>query len=68
MSLVFTYLDGLLRYKPHIKTLSAESYVMFSMNKTMQWIQFKDEGEIKQILDEAYNNVEKTAVFNYIYI
>ena len=57
---MFAYLDRLPRYKPHIKT--AESYVMFSMNKTMQWIQSKDEGEIKQILDAAYNNVEKTKI------
>lgn len=56
---MFAYLDAILRYKPHTKTLSAESYIMFSMNKTMKWIQSKDEKEMNQILDEAYKNVEK---------
>lgn len=50
---VFAYLDALLRYKPHIKTLSAESNIMFSM----KWIQSKDEEEKKQVLDESYKNV-----------
>ncbi|CAC5395370.1 unnamed protein product [Mytilus coruscus] len=40
---VFAYLDGLMRYKPHIKTLSAEAFVMFSLNKkTGEWLESKD--------------------------
>lgn len=52
---VFAYLDALLRYKPHIKTLSAESYIMFAM----KWIQSKDEEEKKQVLDESYKMCRK---------
>ena len=39
---VFAYLDGLLRSKPHISTISAEAYVMFSLNKTSQWLKSQD--------------------------
>ncbi|XP_033731138.1 uncharacterized protein LOC117320739 [Pecten maximus] len=60
---VFAYLDGLMRYKPHIKTLSAEAYVMFSMNKTKTWLESKDNEEVNSQLEDAYKNVARTREF-----
>ena len=57
---LFAYFDGLMRYKPHIKTLSAEAYVVFAHNRTRQWLESKDDNEIKVELDEAYKKVAKT--------
>lgn len=57
---VFAYLDGLMRYKPHIKTLSAEAYVMFAANNTHAWLDSKDSEEVNRILKDAYKDVDKT--------
>ena len=57
---VFAYLDGLMQHKPHIKTLSAEAYIMFALNKTRKWLEGKDEESMKKELEEAYKNVEST--------
>jgi hypothetical protein len=42
----FGYWDGLLRYRPHISTLSSESYVMFCLNKTAAWLQGQEDDVI----------------------
>lgn len=57
---VFAYLDGLMRYKPHIKTLSAEAYIMFSMNNTKAWLENMDTDEMNRQLKDAYRNVART--------
>ena len=57
---VFGYLDRLLRFKPHLKTLSAEAYVMFAVNKTSQWLENKEANDVEQELLNAYKDVEKT--------
>ncbi|XP_060765350.1 uncharacterized protein LOC132873624 [Neoarius graeffei] len=41
----FAYMDNLLRYKPHIGTLGSESYIMFALNKTADWLAAKSEKE-----------------------
>ena len=35
--------DQLLRFKPNISTLATESYVLFTLNKTAQWLEGKSE-------------------------
>ncbi|KAK3096973.1 hypothetical protein FSP39_005288 [Pinctada imbricata] len=57
---VFAYLDSLMRHKPHIKTLSAEAYIMFAMNRTSKWLEEKDDETVRTELKEAYKNVEAT--------
>lgn len=57
---VFAYLDSLMRYKPHIKTLSAEAYIMFSMNNTKAWLESMDIDGMNRQLNDAYRNVART--------
>jgi hypothetical protein len=57
---IFAYLDRLLRFKQHLKTLSAEAYIMFAHKKTSKWLEAKYPNEMAQELSEAYKNVEKT--------
>ena len=38
---VFGRLDQLLKCKPSITTIAAESFIMFSNNKTLEWLSIK---------------------------
>lgn len=49
-----------MRYKPHIKTLSAEAYIMFSMNNTKAWLESMDIDGMNRQLNDAYRNVART--------
>ena len=42
---VFGFLDHLLRHKPNISALASEAYIMYSANKTAQWLECKDSQE-----------------------
>jgi hypothetical protein len=48
-----------MRYKPHIKNISAEANVMFSLNKASAWLESKNTEEMNKLLKNAYKNVEK---------
>ncbi|XP_060592795.1 uncharacterized protein LOC132747429 [Ruditapes philippinarum] len=50
---VFGYLDNLLRKKPNISVLASEAYIMFTANKTEQWIESKTEEEKLVLVNEA---------------
>lgn len=50
---VFAYLDNLLRYKPHVGTLGTESYVMFTMNKTADWLASKTVDQKTDLIKSA---------------
>lgn len=50
---VFGRLDQMLKQKPNTTTLAAEAYIMFSQNKTMNWLEKKGEGEREKLLKEA---------------
>ena len=50
---IFGRLDQILRQKPSITTISSEAYIMFSNNKTMQWLQSKDTSEQDKLLAKA---------------
>ena len=49
-----------MRYKPHIKNISAEANVMFSLNKASAWLESKNTEEMNKLLKNAYKNVAKT--------
>ena len=40
---IFAYYDQLLRTRPHISTICAEASLMFSYNKTVEWLEAKSE-------------------------
>lgn len=42
---VFSFVDHLLSSKPNIKTLALEAHVAFSLNKTVEWFEGKDNWE-----------------------
>lgn len=55
---VFGQLDQLMRTKPGLKTLAAESCIMFLNNKTLQWLQSKDQTERDQLISSASKSVK----------
>lgn len=48
---VFAMLDALTRFRPAATTLCNESYIMFSLNKTGEWLQTLPEGDKEKLLD-----------------
>ncbi|XP_060585047.1 uncharacterized protein LOC132740991 [Ruditapes philippinarum] len=61
---VFGQLDQLLRSKPNITPLAAESYIMFLNNKTMDWLSAKEETEKNELIGMASKQIQKYRV-NY---
>lgn len=61
---VFGQLDQLLRSKPNITTLATESYIMFLNNKTMDWLNAKEETEKNELIGRASKQIQKYKV-NY---
>ena len=55
---VFAQADFLLHSKPNISTIAVESYVMFSFNKTSEWLEEKDKECQEEILRESYKEVK----------
>ena len=55
---VFGQLDYLMRTKPSLKTLAAESCIMFINNKTLQWLQSKEQTERDQLINSATKSVK----------
>ena len=49
----FAKLDRLLREKPNASTLTLEAMVLFSNNKTAQWLNSKPQAEVKVLLQKA---------------
>ena len=49
----FGKLDRLLREKPNATTLSLEAMILFSNNKTMNWLTSKSPEEVQQLLQDA---------------
>jgi hypothetical protein len=47
---VFGILDHLVKYRPNASTLANESFVMFSLNNTSQWLERKPGAEREQLL------------------
>jgi hypothetical protein len=55
---IFGQLDHFMRTKPRLKTLAAESFIMFANNRTLQWLNSKDENERDQLIKEASKSVK----------
>ena len=49
----FAKLDRLLCEKPNASTLTLEAMVLFSNNKTAQWLNSKPQAEVKVLLQKA---------------
>ena len=52
---VFGYLDNLLRKSPNISVLASEAFIMFTANKTDQWLQSKSKEEKCSLIASAKN-------------
>lgn len=50
---VFGYLDQLMRKNPNMSILASEAYIMFTSNKTKQWLDAKSEEEKKYLVEDA---------------
>ena len=56
---LFAYADQILRFKPNVKVLSTEAYVMYTHNKTGEWLTGKSEKEQEALLITARKQVPK---------
>ena len=54
---IFGFLDWQLKTKPNLSTLAAEANVMFSFNRTSDWINSKTPEDAKQLVEDAYKQV-----------
>lgn len=54
---VFGYLDMLLRRSPNISSLASEAYIMFTANKTGEWLKSKTEIERKEMIATAQKDM-----------
>ena len=55
----FAKLDWLLREKPHATILSLEAHILFSNNKTKEWLESKSPEEFKSLMETARKSVPK---------
>ena len=55
----FAKLDRLLREKPHATMLSLEAHILFSNNKTKEWLESKSPEELKSLMETARKSVPK---------
>jgi len=55
---IFGLLDHLIKQKPNITTLAAESYIMFSQNKTIQRINMKTQEKQTELLRNARKSTQ----------
>ena len=49
----FAQLDRLIREKPHSTMLSLEAHILFSNNKTSEWLHNKSKEELKKLMETA---------------
>ena len=61
---VLGQLNQLLRLKPNIITIAAESYIMFLNNQTVNWLNQNDEKERNSLIKKASFQVQKYEI-NY---
>ena len=54
---IFGHLDRLLREKPNISTVASEAMIMFSHNKTSEWLETKTASERTALLREARKDI-----------
>lgn len=54
---VFGQMDQLMRTKPQLKTLAAESCIMFINTRTLEWLKSKHEADANLIINKASRQV-----------
>jgi hypothetical protein len=57
---VFGHVDRILREKPNISTIAQEAYIMFYHNKTLRWLDSKDNSEKAELLAAARKDFKRT--------
>ena len=60
---LFGYVDRILREKPNVSVIAQEAYVMFCLNKTLQWLEGKEEKEKSRLLMESRKDVKNARKF-----
>ncbi len=55
---VFGHLDRLMREKPNITTIASEAFIMFSHNKTSEWLETKSPTDKDKLLAAARKSVK----------
>ena len=50
--------DQLLRAKPNVSTLAAEAYIMFSHNKTLAWLENKDQSSQAEPIQSSVRGIK----------
>jgi len=55
---IFGHLDRILREKPNISLIASEACIMFSHNKTIQWLRSKTDQEKSVLMDFARSNAK----------
>jgi hypothetical protein len=56
---LFEVLDKILREKPNVSLIAAESYIMFCHNRTLEWIDSKTVKEREELLSSARKDVKR---------
>ena len=57
---VFGLLDHLITQKPNISTLASEAYLMYSQNRTSQWLNSKNQEDLNTLVRNARKSTEKS--------
>lgn len=55
---IFGHLDRMLLEKPNISLIASEAYIMFSHNRTSQWLRNKSDEEKLVLLNDARKNAK----------
>ena len=55
---IFGMLDHLVTKRPNASTLANEAFIAFSINKTSEWLESKDDNEVKMLMQQG-RKVEK---------
>ena len=56
---IFAFYDQMLCTRPHISTIIAEASMMFTFNKTAEWLDAKSEEEESKLLQESRKQVKR---------
>lgn len=59
---VFGHVDRILNEKPNISTIAQEASIRFTHNKTLKWLETKNNTDKEKLLCDAQKNVKKTRV------
>ncbi|XP_063446536.1 uncharacterized protein LOC134726070 [Mytilus trossulus] len=55
---VFGQLDWLLRHRPNASKIANEAHIMYSMNRTANWLQQKDDKKVEELISWSKKNLK----------